>query len=413
LLNNYKLTTIFNYLYIGINILTGFILFPLIIKYLGLEALGVFGILYSFKSLIDIATSWFSSSITKALLKYSYLKDNIITLSFITNIIYGILGLIAFILYGYFSQPDYLYSAIYFGVFIFFSFVSVTYFQILVSKLKQYQVALFKVIQQSLFSITAISIFIFFDNKSLDIIFLMLAISSIISFILVVLYFQLNHKLTLTVDKINRKFFYSLVLSNGIQYFLNSATTILLLQVDILLISYLYGSESAGVYLIVWKIPNTLIMLGWRLSEPFYAIVGKNIKSNRSDILNQFYTLEKKILLLSVFAGLGYIFLGGFVLDVWLNGDNVPNIPYMYVIPACVVVLSVMQRLYLSGNYYTSGLNVVSKLQLFEIVMKIIFIVFLFNYFGVLAPIIGWLVAFLFTITFYRKNALRVINGCN
>jgi len=410
-MNDYILTTVFNYLYIIINILTGFILFPLIIKYLGYSVLGVFGILFSFKSVIDIAISWFSSSITKALLKYNYLEDNVITLSFIINIIYGVCSFFIFLLYGYLFQISYIYSTLYFGIFVFFSFLTVTYFQILISKLKQYQVALFKVIQQSIFSIGAIGFFIIEDKKSLDIIFLMLAISSIITFIIVYIYFNKNYTLKFVTKKINKSFFKSLIISNGTEYFFNSATTIILLQIDILLISYLYGNKAGGIYLIVWKIPNTMIMLGWRLSEPFYAIVGKNLKTNRTIVLKQFYSLEKRILVLSIIGAIIYIFLGKLILDLWLNGKDIPSIPYMYLIPAVVVVFSIMQRLYLSGNYYAKGLNTVSKLQLFEILMKIIFIVFFFDYFNVLAPIVGWFVAFLFTMYFYRRNSIKVLNG--
>ena len=35
----------------GLNMLTGFLMFPLILKYLGMEALGIFGLLFSFKSI--------------------------------------------------------------------------------------------------------------------------------------------------------------------------------------------------------------------------------------------------------------------------------------------------------------------------------------------------------------------------
>lgn len=411
MLNNYTFTIILNYTYIIINIITGFILFPLIIKYLGLEALGVFAIFYTFKSLIDMATNWFSSSITKALFKYKHIKNSIITLSFIINIIYGILGFFAFVFYGYLFEPDYLYSTIYFGIFIIFSFNSVPYYEILLSKLEQSQVALFKVIQQGLFSITAIGFFIYCNEKSLDIIFLMLAISSLVSFLLIIIYFNFNHKIVITLDKINKKFISLLIISNGIKYFFNSATTIILLQIDVLLIGYFYGKENVGIYLIVWKIPNTIIMLGWRLSEPFYAIVGKNVRIDRDNVLKQFYKLERKILLLSILGGLTYIFFGSFILNLWLDGKNIPSIEYMYIIPACVVVLSIMQRLYLSCNYYTTGLNLVSKLQFFEIIMKIIFTVFLFKYINVLAPILGWLVAFVFTIFIYRNNGLKVLQN--
>ena len=83
---------------IGANILTGFILFPLIIKYLGKEALGVFGVFYSFKSIIDMGMGWFSGSITKNLIRFKYLNSSIFTLSFVINFLYGIVGAVIFYL---------------------------------------------------------------------------------------------------------------------------------------------------------------------------------------------------------------------------------------------------------------------------------------------------------------------------
>ena len=73
-----------------------------------------------------------------------------------------------------------------------------------------------------------------------------------------------------------------LILNDGVKYFFNGMSTILLLQIDVMLIDYLYGSQSAGIYLILWKIPNTIIMLGWRISDPLQAIIAKDIKTKKN-----------------------------------------------------------------------------------------------------------------------------------
>ncbi len=99
---DHKKYVIFSYLTIGANILTGFILFPLILKNIGLEALGVFGLLFSAKSIIEIGIGWLSGSVTKNLIKYKYLKIDIFTLSFIINILYGFFSFLFIYLYGYF-----------------------------------------------------------------------------------------------------------------------------------------------------------------------------------------------------------------------------------------------------------------------------------------------------------------------
>jgi O-antigen/teichoic acid export membrane protein len=414
---NFKLTdhkkyVIFSYLTIGANILTGFVLFPLILKNIGLAALGVFGLLFSTKSIIEIGIGWLSGSITKNLIKYKYIKADISTLSFMVNILYGLLSFIIIFLYGFFLKEEYLLTFIYFGLFSLISFSIVPFYEILISELKQYQTAFFRFLQQFLFMILSIGMFFIIEVKSLADIFLMLLLSVGVVFILVSLYFFKVINIKFSIKNISKKMLNKLILNDGIKYFFNGMSTILLLQIDVILIDYLYGSESAGIYLILWKIPNTIIMLGWRLSDPLQAIIAKNIKSKKEELKVKFFSFEKKMLVLSFSLALGYALLGKWVLEIWLGGENIPNLEYMYIIPAIVIAFSIMQRVYLSVNYYTQGIEIITKLQFIEIIFKIVFIFFTFKYFAELAPIIGWFFAFLFTIYFYRKNSLKVLLKC-
>ncbi len=409
-LTDHKKYVIFSYLTIGANILTGFILFPLILKNIGLSALGVFGLLFSTKSIIEIGIGWLSGSITKNLIKYKYLKADISTLSFIVNNLYGLFSFIVIFLYGYFFKEEYILVFIYFGLFSFISFSIVPFYEILISELKQYQTAFFRFLQQFLFMILSIGIFFIIEVKSLADIFLMLLLSVGIVFSIVTLYFFRIIRIKFSIKNISKKMLDKLVLNDGIKYFFNGMSTILLLQIDVILIDYLYGSESAGIYLILWKIPNTIIMLGWRISDPLQAIIAKNIQIKKDEIKVKFFSFEKKMLILSFFLALGYILFGKWVLEIWLGEGNIPNIEYMYIIPAVVIAFSIMQRVYLAVNYYTNGLDVITKLQFIEIIFKIVFIIFAFKYFAELAPIMGWFFAFLFTIYFYRKNSLKVLN---
>lgn len=408
-LTDHKKYVIFSYLTIGANILTGFILFPLILKNIGLAALGVFGLLFSTKSIIEIGIGWLSGSITKNLIKYKYLKADISTLSFIVNILYGLLSFIIILLYGYFLKEEYLLTFIYFGLFSLISFSIVPFYEILISELKQYQTAFFRFLQQFLFMILSIGIFFMIEVKSLADIFLMLLLSVGIIFILVFIYFFKVINIRFSIKNISKKMLNKLVLNDGIKYFFNGMSTILLLQIDVILIDYLYGSESAGIYLILWKIPNTIIMLGWRLSDPLQAMIAKNIQKKKEEIQIRFFSFEKRMFLLSIFVVFMYILLGKYILEIWLGKENIPNIDYMYIVPAVVIAFSIMQRVYLSANYYTQGLDIITKLQFIEIIFKIVFIIFTFKYFAEVAPIVGWFFAFLFTIYFYRKNSLKVL----
>jgi O-antigen/teichoic acid export membrane protein len=391
------------------NILTGFILFPLILKHIGLEALGIFGLLYSAKAIVDIGIGWLSASMTKSLIKYNFLKNKILTLSFLINFSYGIFGFVIFILYGYMVKIDYFMSFFYFSIFFLLSCVMIPFYEMMSAELRQYQIAFFRFLQQFLFMALSIFSFLLMEIKSLDIIFLALVFSSIVTLIFLVRFFYNNFQYKYQFKRFRKKILYQVLIKDGKKYFFNGVSTILLLQLDVLLIDYLYGSKSAGIYLLIWKIPNTLIMLGWRLSEPFQAEVAKKIDQNKAYIKEQFYDLEKKILFASIIAGGTYLFLGSFLLDIWIGNENIPHIAYMYFIPAIVIIFSIMQRFYLTVNYYTKGLQMITNLQLIELFLKIIFIVFAFDKFQELSPILGWLIAFLGTLFFYRRNSLKVI----
>ena len=409
-ISDHKKYVLFSYLAIGSNMLTGFILFPLILNKLGLAALGVFGSLFSFKSIIEIGIGWLSGSITKNLIKYKFLKGNISSLSFLLNFMYGIFSFFIIIIYGYFTKAQYIESIYYFAGFSLISFAIVPFYEIMISELKQYQVSIFKFLQQFLFMMLSISLFLFFDINSLSTVFLVLLVSVMIVLFAVSIYFFKKFTVRFSLKKINKVVLHKIFFTDGIKYFFNGMSTILLLQIDALLIDYLYGSASAGIYLIIWKIPNTIIMLGWRLSDPFAAIVASGLKlNNHCEIKKQFYIFEKKLFLSALLISSIYFLLASYVLDIWVGKENIPNIEYMYIVTSIVILFSVMQRLYLSVNYYTKGLNIISFLQFVEIGFKIIFIVFFFDYFQELAPIMGWLVAFLFTLYFYRRNSLKVL----
>lgn len=408
--SNYLLTVLFNYASIGVNAITAFMLFPIIIKHLGIGDLGVFGFFYSFKSVIDMGAGWLSASMTRNLIKFRYLKTSIFTLSFIANLAYGVIGALIFLVAMIFLQNGYLISAMYFSIYVFISFASVPFYERLVSELRQFEAAFFRFVGQFVFMILSIFSFVAIDDKSLEIIFVSLAISNILVFIGLLRFYSKQYKFELDFKHITKKIFIAIFLKDGYKYFLNGITTVLLLQMDVLLVSYLYGNESAGTYLVVWKIPSTIIMLGWRISEPFQVMVASDIKHGSYQLLDKFKKLEHLIVLLTVPIAVLYALFGSNVLAIWVGEENIPSICCMYIIPAILIVASTLQRLYVSVNYYANGLNLLTLLQFIELVFKIAFIVFAFDYFQELSPIVGWVLALVFTLFFYRRSVFKVIS---
>lgn len=390
------------------NIVTGLVLFPMILKYQGVEALGIFGILFSTKSIIDIGIGWLSASVTKSLLKSKYHYNQIVTMSFIINSSYGLVSLLIINAYGYFLKPDYFPVYFIFSVYSFFSFVIIPCYEILNSKLLQYKVAFFRFLQQFVFMILSIGLYSYF--ATLESIFIGLLFGALMTFIFVMYYLYKNVTITLRLSSEYKKIMHRLLFTDGKVYFVNGISTILLLQIDVLLIDLLYGEESVGIYLILWRIPNTLIMLGWRLSEPLQHYFGKKLGNDNVKLKEYFITYEVKIICASVVAGLAYLVLGTQILTLWLGEGMYPDYEYMFAIPALVIMFGILQRFYVNVSYYTKGLSVVTYLQGIEILAKVLFLCTFFDTFNELSSLVGWAVASLFTLVCYRKNTLKIFN---
>lgn len=407
----YKGYVSFSYLTIGVNIITGFILFPLIIDNIAIEALSVFGILFALKSIIDTFVSGFSSGIIKSLLKYHYLKSSIFTLSIVFYLFYGILSLGLLNIYSYFFYEKYFFSFFWFSLYVLITIMTNSFFELLISSHKQHIVAFLRFILQLLFLICSVVLFSFFEFNSIDYIFLGLLISSVVVFLMSLFFYGNFKEIKFSLKNINKKVLSQLFLKDGKIYFFHTLSITLLFNLDVILIDFFYGSESAGIYMILFKIPNTLIILGFRLSEPFRITVFNELNKNKKLLFKKFESLELKLLFLSFFVSILYFFFGKYFLEFWLGLNNVPNIKYMYIFPSVLIVLSVMQEFYSSVNFYTKSLIKVINFNFIQFLVKIIFIVYFFELFNEVTSLIGWSIISLLLIFFYRRNSLDILKG--
>ena len=205
-MSHYKQYILFSYLTIVTNVLTGFILVPLIIKHLGLEALGIFGILFSLKSIVDIGISGVSVGFIKNLVKYKYLQNRIITFSFLYNNIYGLTIFTLFLSYSYFVKNDFILSSLFFGIYILLNFSTFTFYEVFTANNKQHIVMLFRFIQQFIFMLLSIATFIFLDVTSLYYLFITLSLSALSVYILAYLNYKNNYQNKIVINQISKNF---------------------------------------------------------------------------------------------------------------------------------------------------------------------------------------------------------------
>ncbi|MFS1909667.1 lipopolysaccharide biosynthesis protein [Vibrio sp. 10N.286.48.B7] len=400
---------IFSYFVTFSNIVTGLVLFPMIIKFQGLEELGVFGLLFSTKAIVDIGLGWLSSSMTRSLLKTRFNFNNIATVSFFVNSAYGVISAGLVFLYGWIYKVDYLTTYSVFAVYITVSFITIPCFEVLNAKLLQFKVAYFRFVQQFIFMILAIVGYYYFRN--ITTIFLSLLLASVTVFIYSFIYIKFKGLFSFSITKHYKKILNRVFLSQGALYFVNGILTIMLLQIDVFIIEYFFGTEDVGKFILLWRIPNTIIMLGWRVSEPLQHDFGRNYKKkNNNDLRKTFYYYERIVLLVATIGSISYLFLGEFVLTLWLGAGEYPSYDYMFTVSSLVIFFAIIQRFYSNVCYYTKGLERVSFLLLVEIIFKIVFVSLLYDDLSVMSSIYGWAIAFLFTLPFYRVNAKKLFN---
>jgi len=413
LINNkfsYPSYIIYSYLTILINIFLGFFLIPIILENDGMEGLGIFGILFALKSIFDILVSGTSSGFVKNLIKYKYLRNTIFTYSIGFHLFYGFVCFLFTCIYGKYFFFDYLIVFIYFGIYILINFLTNSFYEVFLSIKIQHIVSMFRFFSQLFFLLAIFLLYYTKQSLSLENIFFSLFLITLLLFFIVVVYFSRYTFIPLMYRKINFSLLKKITFRDAKKYLIHTLSISFLFHLDVLLIDYFYGEKSAGIYLIIFKIPNTLIVMGFRLSEPFRIIVADKIKKRKSlELKDDFIKLELKILFFSIICSLLYFILGEFVLNLWLNEKNVPEIEYMYLISSIVIILSIMQEFYTSVNFYTKKLEIVIIYNFIQLLFKVCAIFVLFNVFNELSPLTGWAFSLSLLIYFYRKNSLRVI----
>jgi O-antigen/teichoic acid export membrane protein len=398
---------LFSYFVTFSNIVTGLVLIPLIMRHEGVEALGVFGLLFSTKAVVDIGLGWLSSSMTRSLLKTKFNFNNISTISFIVNGIYGCLASLLVMAYGWHFKNEYFDTYIAFSIYILVSFITIPCYEILNARLMQYKVAFFRFLQQFLFMLLSIGIYLY--THELKWVFISLLLSSFITFLFVSMKLYSDRLYEVSFTKHYRKILSRVFLKQGRKYLVNGVSTILLLQIDVLVLEYYFGSEVVGAYLVLWRIPNTIIMLGWRVSEPLQHSFGKAYSNNEKLSESSFNKYERIVLLCALLGGAGYALTGGLVLDLWLGEGQYEVYDNMFLVSSLVIAMSIIQRFYSNACYYTQGLSKVTLLQFIELFFKVAFISLLFSQLSVMSSIYGWALAMLFTLPFYRINARKIL----
>jgi len=387
---DYKNTVIFNYIATFANIATGLILFPIIVNNLGYEKLGVFSLLFSIKAIADIGVGWMGGSFVKHYISHeiSESKINKCADAFLfSNILYALYSvLLIIILSVYFIgwKPEVeLLTLAGFTLYIFSCFMMRPIFEVFTASLSQCKVAKFRCVQQLLFLLTSIASIILY--QSIPLLFVMAGITSLI----MVLALNIHNKSYFSTLSLPSKILVKkLMITDGKSYALFGISLICMLQIDIIALDILYGSATVALFSIAWRVPNTIIQLAWRLSEPMAAIVGRKMQENDPKLKEMLKNNQFKMIGVAVFSCVGYYFCIDIFLFWWMPSYDMEQFYYFKEITTFSIFVLIIVKFYADLLFYQKECIFSGFTFLGVAVIKVIGIVFLYSIFGSLASLV-------------------------
>ena len=163
----------------------------------------------------------------------------------------------------------------------------------------------------------------------------------------------------------------------------------LLLQSDVLLIGFLAGPELAAQFVLLWKIPEAIGLVLWRIPSSLEARVIQLQSLERIDeLVTIFYSGRRYFLLVVSATCLLYGVFGEWLALRWV-GEFARAESWMYITSAVALFFTTMARWPISFGYAMGGLSNLVKITAIELMAKAVLIILFIEYFGIVTPIIA------------------------
>lgn len=407
-------TIVLNYLSYGLSVITNIILFSFLIRKIGIYEAGFFSFLYSLKSILDIGMGWLSGSVIKKLIDDPASSKETNFSSLLLNAGYGFCCVIGIDIYSFFanSVASHKIVILLFSFYVLFSFLFIPFREYLLSKFRQDVVVSIELLQNSMFFLFIMLDIFIFHSSSLISVFFLLAVSYFFRLI-VVIFVGLRAGFMTSFSHYSLSNLRFVFMKSGWKYFINGVSTILFFQIDVILIAKFYGMKNVALYTIIWKIPNTVMILFSQYIDPHKLFFKKMLLAERHTVW-----LERILMLTGISFVSGmlflvlYSFMGSYILSLWLGGKVVPSLPGMYIMPSIAMIMLLFIRIYSSFVYYADGLLSIALVMFVLLITKVGFIILLFDKFGVLSSVYA-IVFSGFPALFFALSQVRIkYNNC-
>jgi O-antigen/teichoic acid export membrane protein len=393
-----KTALLSHYGYMAVLAGSNFILIPILLSALGPKDYGFYTMLYSIAHFSAIGVGWMGGVAMRLIGVYEIRHEveniqKINTIQMMYFFVYGlIIVLLSWLASFFFSDAPSLSTAIQIvGIFLFCNYLVQALFNLLFALNYQISANVLRSLQVLLTIL--FTILLFKKTVSLSIPFVAMLMAALLSLVITFL-FSRSFLHFSSLKNLDRKMVTEVFFEHGLWVFLYGVF-FLMLFLDAAFLGFLGTPELAGMYTILWQIPNFLALFLWKISEtlsPYY--VRMDAEGNHQKLSRFFIKNLLIVASLGGLLGLGFFFFGNPLLKLWV-GENAflfqDRLPQgIFFITSLAFFLSAVERVFSVLLFSLGRFKAVTGVLALQVAGKFLLAYFFFPSFGVASTLLGY-----------------------
>jgi O-antigen/teichoic acid export membrane protein len=404
----------FTYFSQSVTAITLLILTPFLTYSIGINNLGIYGVLLNIISFSVIFDFGFNAGLLRKYIfksiNYENLTNNLFI--FFIGLLFFLIPIIIFILI-YFVQIT-KFSSLFFGLLLSIIVVQnilILFFETIIQTYNLIYIS--KILRSCKVVIEFILIFVFLKLINLNILLIITSLVNIfiLLFFYIYLYKNYNFKISFknfSLNLIINHFIYS------IWYFFTSLATVLVFNTQIIIINFLIGSNAAAKFLIITRFFDIIRIAITNFTQVLTPqIIYVEIENNWLKIKNLFLTMIKRIITLSLFFAVLIHFYGPYFFIKWsnLNDNTTLEMFQLYIVFITLIIIDNVSFIFINALKINKETTLMSILQgIINLLLTYIFVI----KFGIIGAIYASLISFIMTNMIYNPyHLLKTISNKN
>ena len=388
------------------NAITLIILTPFLIRNLGLNEFGTYGVVINVISFSVVLDFGLNIGLVRTFIHKLPKTNELLSSLFV---FFATLLLILFPIYylfyhNYFtSEFKYTIEIALYTTIIVVQNIFVVYFDALIQSLNKIYIS--KIIRSGKLLTELLLVILFLQDISL---LKILYITSFVNiFYIFSLYIYLKKQINYKIDIFN--FDFKILLNHfkySIWYFVSSVATVLVFNTQIVILNYFNGPEVAAKYLVIVRFFDIVRIAATNFTQVLFPkIIQAEVNYQWVALKKMFYTLLKRISLLVILILLLFWNFGFQLLEFWIGLKDNQIIPlyHLYLIFTCLIILDNVSVVFLSALKFNRLPTILSIVQgILGIILSVIFL----KYIGFIGLLIGFFISFVLTNLFFNPAYL-------